>query len=116
MKELGIKKLKYYIASHGHKNHIGGAAPIIAAFDPQAVFVPRSKVVDAIKKYASGAREKQKLAKANYVALSLRDTFTLGDAKFECIGPLKFKNCSCGVYAENGNSMILRGEYKNASI
>lgn len=116
MKKLGIKKLKYYIASHGHKNHIGGAAPIIEAFAPDAVYVPRKKVVEAVKKYASGAKEKQAVAQANYVVLKRGDAFTLGEAVFTCIGPLKFKNCSCGAYAENYNSGILRGAYKGRSI
>lgn len=116
MQKLGIKKLKYYIASHGHKNHIGGAAPIIEAFAPDAVYVPREKVVEAVKKYASGAKEKEAVAQANYVVLKRGDAFTLGEAVFTCIGPLKFKSCSCGAYAENYNSGILRGVYKGRSI
>ena len=38
MKELGVTRLDAYIASHRHRNHVGGAPAIIQGMKPAAIF------------------------------------------------------------------------------
>lgn len=80
------------------------------------VIVPRSPVIDAIKRYAKGVAEKNAVNEASYKTLRRGDSFMLGKAMFTCIGPMKFKNVSTGAYSENYNSMILLGKYGNRTV
>lgn len=108
LQSLGIYKLRYYIGTHAHKNHIGGAAPIISAFSPDEVFIPHDRVRERIIKYASKA-EKSKVKAAKYRILTPKsDPIQWGDLTINCIGPLKVKKCSPWITAENHNSLILR--------
>ena len=62
MKSLGITKLRYYVGTHAHKNHIGGAAPIISQMRPDQVFIPHDGVRAAIAGYAVGIEEQEAVA------------------------------------------------------
>ncbi len=108
MKKLGITKLKYYISSHSHKNHCGGAAPIISVFNPDEILIPHDRVRERIIKYASSA-EKSKVKNAKYCILTPKsEPIQWGDLTITCIGPLKVKNYLPWITAENYNSLILR--------
>ncbi len=108
LQSLGIYKLRYYIGTHAHKNHIGGAAPIISAFSPDEVFIPHDRVRERIIKYA--AKSELSAAKsARYSILTPKSTpIKLGEVSITCVGPLKVKNCSPWITSENSNSLILR--------
>lgn len=49
LKNLGIKKLDYVIATHPHADHIGGLASVIKEFDIGSIYMP--KVVATSKTY-----------------------------------------------------------------
>lgn len=49
LKNLGIKKLDYVIATHPHADHIGGLASVIKEFDIESIYMP--KVVATSKTY-----------------------------------------------------------------
>ena len=108
MKRLGITKLRYYIGTHAHKDHIGGAAPIIRQMQPEEVFIPHSGVKSAIASYASGSTERKAVASTRFTVLRRGNSFQWNDLTLTCLGPLKIKKCSRGSLSENHNSMILR--------
>ena len=108
MKQFGITKLKYYIGNHAHRNHIGGAAPIIAQFDPEEILIPHDRVRERIIKYAS-KKEKPIVKSAKYRILTPKsEPIQWGDLTINCIGPLKVKKYLPWITAENYNSLILR--------
>lgn len=112
LKALNITHLDVYVGTHGHRNHIEGAAPIIAAFKPDSIYVPREAVWNAIKKYAKTAGEKKAMTTAiregRVLGIHHSGSFKVGDVEFKCIGPLSFKRVSVGTLSENHNSMILK--------
>ena len=116
LKKLDVKKLKCYIGSHGHKNHIGGASVIIEAFSPGVVYVNRPATQNAIITHALKGAEKQAAKNANYRIVKVGDSFNLGSAVINFIGPLKLKNCSAGAYGENYNSLIFKVKYGDRTM
>lgn len=115
LKELGVKKLEFYIASHGHKNHIGAAAPIIAAYRPETIICGRKEVYNAIKRFAKTLDEEWIIETTPLRILHVGHIFHLGGATITCIGPERQKSISTGAYAENYNSLILRVDYEGKS-
>lgn len=116
MKRMGITKLRYYVGTHAHKNHIGGAAPIIYAMRPEQVFIPHDGVKSAIIKYAAPGEERQVVESANYTVLSPGSVLTWNDLTLTCLGPLKIEKCSSGSGRENYNSLILRIDRGNRQM
>ncbi len=116
MKRMGITKLRYYVGTHAHKNHIGGAAPIIYAMRPEQVFIPHDGVKSAIIKYAAPGEERQVVESANYTVLSPGSVLSWNDLTLTCLGPLKIEKCSSGSGRENYNSLILRIDRGNRQM
>lgn len=112
MKELGVNKLDAYIASHRHRNHVGGAPVIIKAMKPAAIYTRDARMRDLLLAFASGSEERAAVRDAYYRILFPGDAFLLGPACFECLGPEKLNNASVVYIRENYNSLILRAEYK----
>lgn len=115
MRSLGVTRLKYYIASHGHKNHIGAAAAIIGSIKVDTIIVGRMAVFEAILKYADSLEEAEAIDGCDVRVMQACDTIMLGGAMLICLGPERQKSCSCGAYAENYNSLILRVDYGGAA-
>lgn len=116
MKKLGITKLDYYVGTHGHMNHIGGAGAIIKALSPAKVYIPHARVKEAIIKHAKSGSERNAASKAQYQILKPTESFVIDEYIFTCIGPLSIKKCSPGLLSENYNSMILRVDYNDKHI
>jgi len=110
MSALGITKLKYYVGTHGHADHIGGGAAIIKALKPDQVLIPHDKVRSAIQKQATSS-EKDAAKNASYKVLKRGGSVMLGTAKIECLGPLKLVDTEPGAIAENYNSIVLMLTY-----
>ena len=111
MKELGVTRLDAYIASHRHRNHVGGAPAIIQAMKPAAIYTRDARMRDRLLALASGSEEKAAVRDAYYRVLAPGDAFWLGPARLECLGPEKLNKYSVGAVGENYNSLILRLEY-----
>jgi competence protein ComEC len=111
MKAIGVTKLDAYCISHCHKNHLAAGVPIIHQMKPDIVYANRDIARTTLLKYAKGESEKEAVRRAKISVLAPGDTFSLGNATFACIGPLKLKGCNAGAYAENSNSLILRMSY-----
>lgn len=116
MKKLGIKKLKGYIATHRHRNHVGGAPFIIHEMKAEKVYTITTEMKDRLASLTSVKEEKNTITMTPFSILKIEDTFKIGDIIFECLGPDKLKKCSSGAYSENQNSMILKATKGNRSI
>lgn len=116
MKQIGVNQLKYYVGTHGHRDHVGGAAPILAAFDTGAVLVPHARVRDGIEACASNEAERQAVEEAKYVTMQAGQKVTVGDAVITCLGPLSIRNVSFQANAENENSLVLMLTYGDVDI
>lgn len=108
MKKQDVKHLKYYIGTHAHKDHVGGAPAIIAAIKTDTVIVSHSGTKSAIKKYAETSAERKALKKVKFKVMKRGKTFTLSSAVFEVLGPVKLVHARPTEVAENGNSLILK--------
>ncbi len=109
MKTHNITKLRFYIAGHAHRNHIGGAAPIITQLNPDEILMPHDRVRERIIRYASGSKEKSAVKSAKYRILTPKsEPIQFGNLTITCIGPLKVKKYLPWITAENYNSLILR--------
>ena len=109
--EQGIEKLKYYIGSHAHKDHIGGAPVIIQAFTPDAVLVPHAKVEKQIKKFAQTKAEKAACANVPFCCMKPGSIFFIGGAVATVLAPIKIVKCLPGSIRENYNSFVIRIDY-----
>lgn len=116
MKRMGITKLRYYVGTHAHKNHIGGAAPIIYTMRPKKILIPHEGVKTAIIKYAAPGEERQVVEGANYTVLSPGNVLSWNDLTLTCLGPLKIEKCAPGSGRENYNSLILRIDRGNRQM
>ena len=111
MKKHGVTHLKYYIGTHAHKDHVGGAPAILAAIKTDTVIVSHKGTKSNIKKFAKGSAEKKVAKNASYRVVTRGETFSLGSAEFLVIAPVKVKNVKTGSTAENNNSLVLRLTY-----
>lgn len=116
MKKQEIKHLKYYIGTHAHRDHVGGAPAVIAAFDTDLVIVSHSDTYKKIKDFAENDAERKATRAVDYRSVDMGDTFTLGSAKFEVLGPTHIYKCKTGDVAENANSLVLKLTYGKNSF
>ncbi|MBR1822533.1 MAG: Ig-like domain-containing protein [Clostridia bacterium] len=113
MRAQGVNRLKYYIGTHGHIDHVGGAPVILAAIPTEQVIVPHDRVTSQIKKLAQSDAEKQAASAANYRVVTVGDKFWLGGAEFLVLGPIKIVRCDPKKNKENYNSLVIRVTYGN---
>ncbi len=108
LRALGVERLDWYMASHAHKNHVGGAGTIIRAFSPGIVYVPHARAAPAIIKYAAAGAERRAAEAVPYQILRPgAPGITLGALRFEVWGPVLVRRCLAGALAENDNSLIV---------
>ncbi len=112
LNNLGIKKLDYFILTHPHADHIGGADKILENYEIGTVIMPdkaaSSKVYEAV---LDGIEKKDidlELAEAGKV-------YTLGELSFKILAPLKdysdANDCSIVLRATFGSvSMMFTGD------
>ncbi|MBQ4227543.1 MAG: Ig-like domain-containing protein [Clostridia bacterium] len=108
MEEMGITHLKYYIGTHGHLDHIGGACVILSRFDVDMVIVPHERVIRAIQGSVWTEEERAAAAAASYCVLPAGGRIYLGSVPFDCIGPITVKSVRTTDTKENDNSLVLR--------
>ncbi len=107
----GVDKLKYYIGSHAHKDHVGGAPYILAKIPTGQVIIPHATVGTQIKKFATNDAEKKAVKAASYHVVKRGEKFWIGGAECLVLGPVKILKCNPGDTAENSNSLVLRVTY-----
>ncbi len=111
MRAQGVDKLKYYIGTHAHKDHVGGGTYILAQIPVDEVIVPHGGVTRKIKAYAENAEEKKAVKSARYRVVKRGEKFYIGGAECLVLGPVKIRKCDPGSCEENGNSLVLRVTY-----
>ena len=116
MKKIGIRRLKYYIGTHAHADHVGGAPAVLAAIPTEKVIVPHSGVSNMIRRKAETSKERAAVKKVRYKVLRNGGSIKLGDARMQCIGPIRVRSYHTGSTDENNNSLILRVTYGGNSL
>ncbi len=116
MEALGITKLKYYIGTHAHNDHIGGAPLIIAKFQPDAVIQPDERVHQAILKNVRSTAEKQIVPNTSYQTVYPGDVVRVGDATLTVLGPMYIRDVGPQSGSENNNSLVMMLSYGDVDI
>lgn len=116
MKLMGIKKLKWVIGTHAHKDHVGGLAAIIKAFNPDTVIIPHDRVRQQVIKFAAKGAERDAAEAAFYRIVKPGDGFELGSAIFKVVGPLSIRKIAPGLLSENLNSLIIKATDKDGKF
>ena len=111
MRSKGITRLKYYIGTHAHRDHVGGAPAILAAIPTDYVVVSHSGTARKIRDFAENDAERKATRAASYYTVRPGRKFGLGDAEFEVLGPINIVNCDTGDGLENSNSLVLKLTY-----
>lgn len=109
LKKLGITTLDYVVVSHYHADHLNGIIGALEAFQCSTVICPDYEA--SSKLYQSFLNKvKEKDIATTYP--SIGDSYTLGNAEFSIIAPVKYtysneNNSSIGIRLTNGNDSFL---------
>ena len=103
----GIEKLEYVVCSHAHADHCGGLDAVVDNFEVGTVFTSPYAGSTPSYEIFTEAVEKNGL---ELTVPTLGESFSLGEAKFEFIGPLEeYDNL-------NDDSLVMRLEYGDTSF
>lgn len=107
LKQIGVSKLEYLIATHAHEDHIGGMDDVINAFEVETFYMP--DVVTTTKTFEDliTALENRKVA---VETPKIGDVFLFGGCKFEVL------HLSDDDSDLNDTSIVVRGLYGNNSF
>ena len=113
LRNQGVERLDYVVATHPHSDHMGGLAyGVLAAFPVGTVIAPRhspentpttktyEKFLEAVTALAAAG------TKAEYAKPG--NTYALGEASFTILGPLSEDGRNY-----NNDSVVLRVDWKN---
>ncbi|NMP36903.1 MAG: MBL fold metallo-hydrolase [Clostridiales bacterium] len=90
LKSAGVEKLDYIVVTHPHSDHIGSMAEIIGSMPVENVIMPRlsEENIPTTKVYEN-LLIALKDSGANIIAAECGDEYTLGDAAFTVLSPVK---------------------------
>lgn len=108
LKKLNIKHLDYMIATHAHKDHVGGLSDIFKKITAGKVYAPQTQAdTKEYKNFLEGV-EKQKL---KIITPEIGDKINLGSSIITFLGPIK------ETYDDlNDTSIVIRIVYGDTSF
>lgn len=107
LNDHGIEKLEYVVCSHGHADHCGGLDAVVENFEVGTVFTSPYPGDTSSYEIFSDTVSAKGLA---MTVPELGESYTLGEAKLEFIGPLEeYDNL-------NDDSLVMRLEYGDTSF
>ena len=85
----GVGKLDYLVCSHQHTDHMGGLPEVLDEFGASTVIMPRlTKAQTPTNKTYTAFLNSVKASDAKVEAAQPGNSYTLGSAKFEILGPV----------------------------
>lgn len=112
MTGVGVTQLKYYIATHAHSDHVGGAPALLAVLPTETVLYNSALTRSTIEEFAKNAAQKSAVESVGYQEFYCGDTVTLGEATLTCILPVQVRPLSSRTDGtENCNSIVIRLTY-----
>lgn len=85
----GVGKLDYLVCSHQHTDHMGGLPEVLDEFGASTVIMPRlTKAQTPTNKTYTAFLNSVKASGAKVEAAQPGNSYTLGSAKFEILGPV----------------------------
>lgn len=105
----GIDTLHYMIITHPHFDHASAAAEVIEAFAVENLILPECEASQAFWIDMFEAMEAKDLS---YIPSELGDTYQIGDASFEILGPVD----ATQVKDTNDYSVVIRLDYGETSF
>lgn len=106
---LGIDTLDYMIITHPHADHGAAAEEVIEAFTVETLILPEC---EASQKFWLGMFEAMEAKNLEYIPSKLGDTYPMGDASFEILGPVD----PAAVKDTNDYSIVIRLDYGETSF
>ena len=103
LKEQGVKKIDYFVLTHPHADHIGGAAAVLDAFDVVNVIM-----TDAPTTTSTYKKVLQKIDEKDFgvIFAEAGKEYSLGEAKITILGPVSDYSDDL-----NNTSIVLRLTY-----
>ena len=106
---LGIDTLHYMIITHPHFDHASAAAEVIEAVNVENLILPECEATQAFWVDMFEAMEAKNL---EYIPSEVGDTYQIGDASFEILGPVDPSK----VKDTNDYSVVIRLDYGETSF
>ena len=108
LKEQGVKKIDYFVLTHPHADHIGGAAAVLDAFDVVNVIM-----TDAPTTTSTYKKVLQKIDEKDFgvIFAEAGKEYSLGEAKITILGPVSDYSDDL-----NNTSIVLRLTYGRAAF
>lgn len=117
LKEAGVTNLKYYIGTHAHLDHVGGASAIISRIPTESIVYTYEANLNAMYVMAKTEEDASALDAALRIPMNYMDVLTLGGATLTCVGPETYVP-KHDLYdtTENNNSLLLHVQYGGISF
>jgi competence protein ComEC len=104
LNSLGIDTLTYMIITHPHEDHASAAKEVIEAVNIENLIFPEC---EATQKFWLGMLEAMDAKNLEYIPSKMGDTYQIGDASFEILGPVD----DLKIVETNDYSVVIRLDY-----